>query len=492
MHRILVLLLSALDAIVAAAIGIAVALAPLTVLWFVAFGAPDLSAIWQTSAAIWQLGHAVPLQVALPELYVAQAGIDPALAAFAVSLPPLGFAAFSLLFGARSGARAARAGAWVTGVATGAVVFAALVAAVALTSRADLVRVELWQAILFPAAFYAVGLLAGAVRVAWSDGDDGAVDALRARLDRASGAWPEFPGLAARGAALALTALVGVGALVLAIALVVRAPQIVALSQSANLDALGAAVVALGQLLYLPTLVVWALAFVAGPGVLLGAGAAVAPAGTQLGVLPGIPVLGVLPEATSPWLLALALLPVAAGAVAGWAVRSRLAPRGTPADAESTGLLLALTGAVALGAALGAALLTLLGSGAMGPGRLAQVGPDAGAVAIAVGIEVGLGAGILLLSPRRGAASGSRPDRSSASARDEEDRPAGGPSRWESPLLGRSPSAEPDATGTGRPSPGADGAATSARAPSGSDVATGAADTAAPDTAAPGTGGPRR
>ena len=417
MYRLLVILLAALDALVAAVVGIAVALAPLTVLWFVTFGAPDLRAIWQTSTAIWQLGHAVPLTVELPDAYLAQTGIDPALASFAISLAPLAFGGFTVLFAARSGARAARAGAGVTGVVTGAIVFALLAAVAALTGGAPLVHAEPWQAILFPAAFYAVGVLAGAVRVAWVDGDDGPIDALRARLDRGPDAWPEVPGLAARGAAIALVGLLGAGALVLAVALIVRGPQVVALSQSANLDAGGAIVVALGQLLYLPTLVVWAGAFIAGPGVMLGAGAAVAPSGTQLGVLPGIPVLGVLPETTSPWMLVLALLPIAAGAAAGWAVRSRLSPRGQGAEGETTGILLVLTAAIAVVSALGAALLAVLASGAIGPGRLAHVGPDAAAVAIAVGVEVGLGVGILLLSPRRGAA---------ADARDEEFRPSGG------------------------------------------------------------------
>lgn len=401
MHRLIVSLLSALDALVAAVVGVAVAVAPLTVLWFVVFGAPDLAAIWQTSAAIWHLGHAVPLEITLPADYLAQTGIDASLASFVVSLAPLGFAAFTLLFAARSGARAARAGAWVTGVVAGTLVFAAFSAAVALTSDAELVSASLWQAILFPVAFYTVGLLSGAIRVAWADGDDGVVDELRHRLDRAAHAWPEVPGLVARGTALAVTGLLGAGALLLAVGLIARAPQIVALSQSANLDGLGAAVVALGQLLYIPTLAIWGLSFLAGPGVGLGAGAIAAPGGTQLGILPGIPVLGVLPESTSPWLLALALVPVVAGAAAGWAVRSRLAPRGSVADAETTGILLTLTGAIALFSALSAALLAVLATGALGPGRLAGIGPDAASVAIAVGIEVGLGAGILLLAPRR-------------------------------------------------------------------------------------------
>ena len=74
------------------------------------------------------------------------------------------------------------------------------------------------------------------------------------------------------------------------------------------------------------------MAFVAGPGFAVGAGTAVSPAGTQLGVIPGVPVLGALPESSTPWLLLLALLPVALGALAGWITRSRLA---APTDADA-------------------------------------------------------------------------------------------------------------------------------------------------------------
>lgn len=401
MQRVLVLLLSALDALVAAAVGLAVAGAPLMVFWFVAFGSGDLAAIWQSAATIWQFGHSVPVEIALPDVYVAQLGVDPSFASFTLSLAPLAFAAFTLLFGGRSGARAGRAGAPWSGAVTGIVVFAVIAAGVALTGAAALAQTDLWRAICYPTAYYAAGVLAGAVHRAWIDGDDGPIDALRARLDRASAAWPEVPELTVRGAAVAVTGLVAIGAAVLGLALIARAPNIVALSQAGNLDAGGAAVLALAQLLYLPTLLVWALSFVAGPGVGLGAGSVVSPAGTQLGVLPGVPILGVLPEGTSTWYLLLALLPIAVGAFAGWVTRSRLRPRGSSADAETTGILVTLTLGIATVTALAAALMAVLAGGSMGPGRLSAVGPDALAVGIAVGLEVGLGAAILLLSPRR-------------------------------------------------------------------------------------------
>jgi len=151
-------------------------------------------------------------------------------------------------------------------------------------------------------------------------------------------------------------------------------------------------------------------------------------------------VLGAVPETTSTFLLLLVLLPVGVGVLAGWVVRSRMvAPRPALAepvrvaasDPERDAALAALlaTGApvevapaseydeltdvepfaprlvVALGIAVAtgavAALLAWAASGSAGPGRLAEVGPAPGAVALAVGLEVLVGAAILILSPLR-------------------------------------------------------------------------------------------
>ncbi|MFT4306108.1 MAG: DUF6350 family protein, partial [Microbacterium sp.] len=228
---------------------------------------------------------------------------------------------------------------------------------------------------------------------------------LRGRIAAARGAWPQVPALMARGTAAALAGLTAAAALLCAIALVLRGAQVVALSQSANLDLMGVIVMGLAQLVYLPTLVVWALSFLAGPGFAVGTGTSVTPAGTQLGVVPGIPVLGALPESVSPWLLMLALVPVGTGALAGWMLRSRLRAHDEPGG-ETLGVRVALVAGVAVPTAVVGFVAGVLASGAIGPGRLAEVGPAAWAVALAVLIEVALGAGIPLLAPRP------RPDRS--------------------------------------------------------------------------------
>lgn len=410
MHRLLVALLAALDAVVAAAVGVAMALVPLTLLWVFGLGAPVWAALWPASAAIWQLGHLVPLSLHLPAEYLTATGIPADAASFTLSLAPLAFASFTAAFAARSGRRAARAGAWGTGVLSGAVVLAVLAAVIWLTSRTGVSTVHGWQAVLFPVLVFALPALAGAVVTAWQEGDGGLVDRLRGGVEAWRGGWGDVPGLAVRGAAIAVAGLVGLGALAVAVAVVLRGGQAIALYEAGHVDVIGVIVLSLAQLAYLPTLVVWGLSFVAGPGFAVGAGTAVSPAGTQLGVVPGIPVLGVLPESASPWLLTLVMLPIAAGAFAGWAIRSRLAEgRGTDAAAGrirsaehgSTAVRLALAALVAVLSALAAALLALLAGGSMGPDRLAQAGPEPGPVALAVGVEVLVGAGILLLSPRR-------------------------------------------------------------------------------------------
>ncbi|MDJ1115539.1 cell division protein PerM [Microbacterium dauci] len=395
MNRLLVSLLAAFDAVIVVAVGLAIVLAPMTLLWVFGVGTEaDWAALWPAGATVWQLGHFVPVAVTLPEELVVLSGLPTDAAAFTVSLAPLALAVFTAVFAYRSGARAARAGAWATGVGTGGLVVAALAAAVALTTATPITTVHTGWAIVFPALTYVVPALVGAVVRAWDEGDDGIVDMVSERIpdDVQDGI-----DAGARGLAMSLVGVVGLGALVLAVLFVVRGGEVVALTQAAHADLLGVVMLSLGALVYLPTLVVWFAAFAAGPGFAVGAGTAVSPAGTNLGVLPGIPVLGVVPESTSTWTLLLALLVVGFGAFAGWTARSALAHDGTHDPLRPR--LVAL-GVMVVGSALTAVVLAWAAQGSLGPGRLADVGPEPGVFALAVGIEVGIGAAVLLLSPR--------------------------------------------------------------------------------------------
>lgn len=397
MQRLLVAILAAVDAAIAAAVGLAALLAPLTLLWTVAFGgAADWGALWPITGTLWQFGHGVPLDVDMSAELVRAVGVAPEAAAFTLSVTPLAFLVFTLLFAARSGTRAARAGAWPLGVIAGTATFVLIAAAVALTSRVDAAHTPFALAILLPPAVYLVGAVAGAVRAVWEDGDGGVVDRIHDLVD-SWGDWGPVPAATVRGTAIAIAAVTAAGALAVALSTLTRGGEVVALFQASRVDALGATVVTLGQLAYLPTVIVWAVSWLAGPGFAVGVGTAVSPAGTQLGVVPGIPLFGLLPEHTSIWMLIVVLLPIGAGAFAGWVVRSRLVWEGTPLG---IGQRLAIAGGIGALTAGIAAVTAVLASGSIGPGRLAETGPAPLAFALALGAEVLIGAAILLLSPR--------------------------------------------------------------------------------------------
>jgi hypothetical protein len=397
MQRLLVAILAAVDAAIAAAAGLAVLLAPLTLLWTLSFGsAADWGGLWPVTGTLWQFGHGVPMEIAIPDAAVSAIGISPEAAQFTLSLTPLAFLVFTLLFAGRSGTRAARSGAGLLGVSAGTVAFTAITVLVALTARSGIAEVEVWLAILLPAAVYLVGALCGAVSYSWREGDGGVIDRIHDRVD-GWGQWSVVPGEAVRGAAAVIVALTGIAALGVALAVALRGGEVVALFESARVDATGATVLTLGHLAYLPTLLVWTTAWIAGPGFAVGAGTAVSPAGTQLGVVPGIPVFGLLPETNSIWMLIVVLLPVGAGAFAGWMVRSRLVWTGT---ARPVWPRVIIAVAIALLSSGVVAIASVLATGSIGPGRMAETGPHIGATALAVGIEVLVGAAIMLLAPR--------------------------------------------------------------------------------------------
>lgn len=397
MQRVIVVLLAALDAAIAAAVGLAIVLAPLTLLWVLAFGlSADWGALWPVSGTLWQFAHGVALQVEIPDAVLSALAIPKEASQFALSVPPLAIMLFTLLFAVRSGRRAAVAGTWPTGVISGAVTFAAISAVVALTSASEVLHAPPAAAIVVPAAIFLAGLLIGAVRYAWAEGDDGIVDRLHDVVD-SWGDWSAVPAESLRGAGIAVIGLLGFAALGVAVMTVLRGGEVIALFEAARVDLLGATMLTLANLLYLPTLIVWSASWLAGPGFALGVGTAVSPAGTELGVVPGIPVLGLIPAHSSMWMLVSVLVPIACGALAGWVVRSRLVWERT---GEGYGPRAAIAGAIAALSAGIAALAALLASGSIGPGRLSEAGPAVGGFALAIGVEVLIGAAILLLAPR--------------------------------------------------------------------------------------------
>lgn len=192
-------------------------------------------------------------------------------------------------------------------------------------------------------------------------------------------------------ALLATAGWVGAGALLLAAALAVHGGDVTAAHRALDPGVLGGAGLVAAQLLLLPTLVVWAAAWLAGPGFVVGEGTVVSPAVVELGPVPALPVLGALPDplGTAGW--AVLVGPVLLGVLAG---RRLLRDRGgVPGGWAAAGRDVALTGLVTGGLA---AVLAWVASGPAGPGRLAEVGPQGWAVGAAVGVEVAVGCAVAL------------------------------------------------------------------------------------------------
>jgi hypothetical protein len=178
---------------------------------------------------------------------------------------------------------------------------------------------------------------------------------------------------AVKGALAGLCALAVFSAAALAVALVQGEPRIATLEQQLGFDAAGALVWVVIGLLYLPNLLGWVAAWLLGAGFSVGDGSLIAPWGTQLGLLPSVPVFGALPADGSGGLEAWLVTGALAGLVAGGTAAAAVVRHGD----ERVGLIGALLSGSLAGLLAGAGFLAwaALSRGALGADRFAVVGP---------------------------------------------------------------------------------------------------------------------
>lgn len=312
-------------------------------------------------AALWLMGHGGALQVG--EL--------------SLTIVPLGVTALALFAAHASARRSAHptGGAWAAGIG-GYVAAVALVTLLAgdagplgagwgsvartLLGSAALAAVGLGSGLLRP------GRLAALSRPVWSRVPHPARAALRA-------------GLLVPAALVAMAAVVTTGW-----ALSGRAAtgDVIA---GLGLDTFSGLVMAVAQLSFVPNLVLWAVAWLAGPGFAVGQGTVFSPTEVVSGPMPALPLLGALPAEPSGGGQWVPLVVVAVGAVAGWWLHRHLPPR----SAWQPVGVAAGAGLVA-GVVVGVA--TALAAGSAGPGRMAEVGAASLAVGTAVALLTAMGA----------------------------------------------------------------------------------------------------
>ena len=320
-------------------------------------------AVWATAAPA-NSPVAMPLHVA-GQLWLAAHHVILHTPDGPFGLSPLGFSILpvgALVFAGRHAVRRHSAGLWSLGAAVVGYPLAALV--IAWSAAAGSLHAEPGAAVGYPfliaACGYGIGLLG----------------ARTPHLDRWAAA-------AVRAGTGALVVLVSGAALLGAVAIVLHFPEITRMGARIGQGAAGSTGLFLIDLALTPNLVVWALAFAAGPGFAVGDGSSVRVTGVVHGPLPGLPILQAVPDAGHlPWLTWLVLaVPVGAGVAA-----LLLVWRSVRSAAERAAALGAA--APAVGAVAGAA--AVLSGGPVAAGAMSDVGPVPWQVGLAVLIELGV------------------------------------------------------------------------------------------------------
>lgn len=395
MTRRLTILFAGLESLLVLAIGVAIPLVPLTIVWAAHFGfAPEWLVFWRAAVDIWLLGHGVDVIFTLDPLLATALGLPAAGDPVKVTIALLGFALLTVLLGVRAGGRVAETGHRMLGALTAVVVFAAASLGVTATALHGSARPSLVQGLILPAVVFGVGVALGVLRARRA----GERDPLGEWIDDRSPELRAAAGAALRAGAGAVALTVAVAAVVVALLFVVRFSDMIGLYEALHTEVVGGIALTAGQLAVLPNLVLWAVAWLVGPGFAIGAGSHVSPVGTALGPIPAVPVFGALPTGDSPFGFLGVLVPVVAGFLAGVAVRPALA-RTLEYVTPLTVLGVAAGGGIVGGLLTG--LLAAASGGAAGPGRLVEVGPDPIAVGLVAAAEFAVAIGIGLAAASR-------------------------------------------------------------------------------------------
>jgi hypothetical protein len=258
--------------------------------------------------------------------------------------------------------------------------YALFTGAVAVASGTSVAVPSLWQAAMMG---FLIALLASAF---------GAARAL-APWRKLAVRVPPRPRSVLLGALAALAVLTACGAVLGALSLMVHIGAYKQAVAALNPGIFGSVLLLLASLCYLPNSVIWAVAYMLGPGFSFGIGTAVSPSGSALGALPAFPMLAALPVGSAAafpaWLgFFVLVMPYLAGALAGL-MTVRIAPTPSLEAAPLWGLVTGTLTALVIGFA------AKFSGGPLGAGRLASVGPAGGEVGLVAVLEIGVTAALV-------------------------------------------------------------------------------------------------
>ena len=358
------------------------------------FGDMEFSSVAAMSAHLWLLIHGVPLDLAAA--FGASAGT--------MTLVPLGLSILPLLLCYRSGRRLARAsyeGEFLIPVLSGSVTYALISSAMYGWASPHPQPLQALNAALVPLGIVVAGLMWGGYREARSLSRMVGVDTAEqiSQMSQYSRWAGSYAWAVVRAAVVAFVALVGLGAVLLGIGILAGWSQIVATYQELHAGAVGDTAVTLLQLGFLPNLVIYAIAWSTGAGFSFGAGTSVGLTSSDVGTLPMLPILGAVPESMGTFGLVGLLVPLGAGAIAGWwflregedhldewvALKVPLRPLSALISAVVLGMV---TGIMT---SFGALWLGWISYGSLGIGRFTEVGAEPLTFAAHTALTVGAG-----------------------------------------------------------------------------------------------------
>ena len=358
------------------------------------FGDMEFSSVAAMSAHLWLLIHGVPLD--LTAAFGASTGT--------MTLVPLGLSILPLMLCYRSGRRLARAsyeGEFLIPVLSGSVTYALISSVMYGWASPHPQPLHALNAALVPLGIVVAGLMWGGYREARSLSRMVGVDTAEqiSQMSQYSRWAGSYAWAVVRAAVVAFVALVGLGAVLLGIGILAGWSQIVATYQELHAGAVGDTAVTLLQLGFLPNLVIYAIAWSTGAGFSFGAGTSVGLTSSDAGTLPMLPILGAVPESMGTFGLVGLLVPLGAGAIAGW----WFLREGEDHLDEWVALkvpfrpLSALISAVVLGmmtgilTSFGALWLGWISYGSLGIGRFTEVGAEPLTFAAHTALTVGAG-----------------------------------------------------------------------------------------------------
>jgi hypothetical protein len=378
--------MAAFEAVMVAAIGVGILLAPMTVIWLVENDPTvDWFVAFRTSADIWMLAQGAHLMVAAGALGSSQ------IPAFVVTILPLGFSALLGFLSYRLGRRMSAAPELWPGWLGAVLAYGAISLGLSTAAYDPAVYPVTWQGTMLPPIFFfffmAIGSLTGPLPRGEESRERAAVVVwLESKWNNTGWAIRALAVPALRGGTAVVAILVGLSALSISFLLAINWITVTRLYEALHVSVMGGSTVTIGELALLPNLVIYGAAWFTGLGFSIGTGSSISPLGSAVGPMPGIPFLGAIPAGQIGLGFAAIAVPLIAAFVATIAIKKHADEiRFEFASAWSAAISLGLS--VGLIAAVEMGILAAMASGSAGPGRLETVGVNPFILAAVVFVE---------------------------------------------------------------------------------------------------------